>query len=196
MSYPPKTHQDYDKKHMIEVINHYPLATVISVENNVPFITHLPLIYDSGKLIGHIDKNNPQAKLLTHNNAVTIIFSGPDCYISPSLFEASELPTWNYIKVHLQGKAVEIENENTVKQSMVNMTAFLEAPEQAYVLDYNNPSMDKFVTYVMGFEIDITHWEGKFKLSQNKKLEAQDIAKKQLILINKTTIKPFLDKVI
>ncbi|CDF78256.1 transcriptional regulator, FMN-binding [Formosa agariphila KMM 3901] len=181
---------------MVEVIKHYPLATVISVENNLPFITHLPLIYKVGKLIGHIDKSNPQASLLKGNKPVTIIFSGPDCYISPSLFEKAELPTWNYIKVHLQGTVSEIKNENEVKQSMVDMTEFLEAPKQAYVLDYNNPSMDKFVNYVMGFEIDILQWEGKFKLSQNKSAEARDIAKWQLISKNETNIKPFLDQVI
>ena len=181
---------------MLEVLKHYPLATVISVDNNTPYITHLPLIYDSGKLIGHIDKSNPQAKLLNHNNPVTIIFSGPDCYISPSLFSTAELPTWNYIKVHLQGTVTEIENKDAVKLSMVEMTDFLEAPEHAYTLDYNNASMDKFVHYVMGFEIDILHWEGKFKLSQNKSTEAQDIAKKQLVSNHKTSLQPFLDKVI
>ncbi len=180
---------------MIEVINHYSLATLISVKDNVPFISHLPLIYKSGKLTGHIDKNNPQAKLLTKNTPVTVIFSGPDAYISPSLIGATELPTWNYIKVHLQGTATEIENNNVVKQSMVDMTAFLEEPEHAYILDYNNPKMDQFVNYVMGFEIDIKHWEGKFKLSQNKTPEAQNIAKQKLISVNKTSIKPFLDNI-
>lgn len=195
MSYPPNIHQDPDKNHMIEVINHYPLATLISVENNTPFITHLPLIYKSEKLIGHIDKNNPQAKLLDKNQAITVIFSGPDAYISPSIMGAEELPTWNYIKVHLQGTVRKIENENAVKQSMVDMTAFLEAPEHAYVLDNNNSKMDQFVNYVMGFEIDIKHWEGKFKLSQNKTSTIQDIATQQLISINKTSIKSFLDNI-
>ncbi len=65
MNYPPKHHQDNDKLHMVEVIKNYPLATVISVKDNKPFITHLPLIYrNDGKLIGHIDKFNPQAELL------------------------------------------------------------------------------------------------------------------------------------
>ncbi|MFB9054446.1 FMN-binding negative transcriptional regulator [Formosa undariae] len=196
MSYPPNIHQDDNKDRMIEVIKQYPLATVISVENNLPFITHLPLIYKSGKLIGHIDKSNPHASLLKENTPVTIIFSGPDCYISPSLFEKAELPTWNYIKVHLQGTVSEIKNENEVKQSMVDMTSFLEASQQAYVLDYNNPSMDKFVNYVKGFEIDIRQWEGKFKLSQNKTPEARDIAKQQLISKNESSITPFLDRII
>ena len=56
MTYPPKKHQDDDINHMIEVIKTYPLATVISVKDNQPFITHLPLIYEEGKLIGNIIK--------------------------------------------------------------------------------------------------------------------------------------------
>ena len=47
--YPPKQHQDNDINHMIEVIKTYPLATVISVMDNQPLITHLPLIYDHEK---------------------------------------------------------------------------------------------------------------------------------------------------
>ena len=74
MSYPPKIHQDNDIHHMVEVIKTYPLATLISVKNNEPLITHLPLVYnETGKLIGHIDKLNPQAALLKDNNLVTII---------------------------------------------------------------------------------------------------------------------------
>ena len=47
---------------MFEVIKTYPLATIISIKDNEPLITHLPLIYNEfGKLIGHIDKQNPQA---------------------------------------------------------------------------------------------------------------------------------------
>ena len=74
MNYPPKKHQDDDINHMIEVIETYPLATVISVKDDEPLITHLPLIYEDGKLIGHIDIYNPQAKLLKDNSSVTIIF--------------------------------------------------------------------------------------------------------------------------
>ena len=63
---------------MVDVIKTYPLATIISVKDNTPFITHLPLIYNEfGKLIGHIDKQNPQAALLKNNSDVTILFSGP-----------------------------------------------------------------------------------------------------------------------
>ena len=90
---------------MIEVIKTYPLATIVSVKNNEPLITHLPLIYnDDGNLIGHIDIYNPQAEVLKNDNDITIIFSGPQCYISPSIYTTKQLPTWNYIRVHLKGK--------------------------------------------------------------------------------------------
>ena len=75
MNYPPKHHQDNDKLHIIEVIKSYPLATIVSVNNDEPLITHLPLIYrEDGKLIGHIDKFNPQVELLKNNSNMIVVF--------------------------------------------------------------------------------------------------------------------------
>ena len=197
MNYPPKHHQDDDKNHMIEVIKHYPLATLISVKNNQPFITHLPLIYDeaSSKLIGHIDKYNPQAELLKDDNDVTVIFSGPQCYISPSLYTTAQLPTWNYIKVHVKGSVKLISDNDLVKQSMISMTEFLEEPHHIYTLAPDNPRMDAAINYVKGFEIAITHWEGKFKLSQDKKKKDIENARKELIRFNQESIADFIKTV-
>lgn len=197
MKYPPKHHQDYDINHMIEVIKTYPLATVISVKNNEPFITHLPLIYreNDEKLIGHIDIYNPHAELLKDNNNVTLIFSGPQCYISPSVYSTTQLPTWNYIKVHLKGTVKAIESKAALKESLIKMTEYLEAPEHKYVLEHDNKRMEGALNYIKMFEISIDSWEGKFKLSQDKK--AKDIvnAKAELIRANKVSIKDFLEKV-
>lgn len=195
MNYPPKHHQDSDKNHMVEVIKTYPLATVISVHENKPLITHLPLIYEDGKLIGHIDIYNPQAKLLKDNNEVTILFSGPQCYISPSIYGTTQLPTWNYIKVHLKGNVTAIESKQALKQSLINMTAFLEAPDHKYVLEPDNPRLDRNLNYIEMFEILITDWEGKFKLSQDKKRSDINFAREELIRANQESIKTFLDSV-
>ncbi|HLV70280.1 MAG TPA: FMN-binding negative transcriptional regulator [Xanthomarina sp.] len=195
MSYPPKHHQNHNRQHLLEVIKTYPLATVISVQDNKPLITHLPLIYESGKLIGHLDKYNPQANLLKNGYPVSLIFSGPQCYISPRIYATEQLPTWNYIKVHIRGTANEITNPVTIKQSMVAMTDFLEAPEHKYVLDMDNDKMEQFIPYVVGFEIEILSWEGKFKLSQDKKPQDMEQAKAELIRANQESIRAFLDKV-
>ena len=197
MKYPPPHHQDKNQEHLIEVIKTYPLATVISVNNHEPLITHLPLIYreSDGKLIGHIDIYNPQTPLLKGNNIVTIIFSGPQCYISPSVYTTTQLPTWNYIKVHLKVTVKAIESKEALKQSLITMTEFLEAPDHKYVLDANNPRMEANLDYIKMFEITITDWEGKFKLSQDKKTADTQNAKNELIRANQESIKTFLDKV-
>ncbi|MCA0154006.1 FMN-binding negative transcriptional regulator [Winogradskyella vincentii] len=195
MKYPPKHHQDNSINHMVDVIKTYPLATVISVSDNSPLITHLPLIFDNNKLIGHIDIYNPQAKLLKDNNEVTILFSGPECYISPSVYGTTQLPTWNYIKVHLKGTVEAIESKEALKQSLISMTEFLEAPDHKYVLEPDNPRLDRNLNYIEMFEITITHWEGKFKLSQDKKPSDTQFAREELIRANQESIRQFLDKV-
>tara|TARA_R110002111_G_scaffold60230_7_gene100808 strand:+ start:10 stop:600 length:591 start_codon:yes stop_codon:yes gene_type:complete len=195
MTYPPNQHQDNNINHMIEVIKTYPLATVISVKDHQPIITHLPLVYEEGKLIGHIDIYNPQAELLKGDNDVTLIFAGPECYISPSIYSTTQLPTWNYIKVHLKGTVKAIESKAALKQSLITMTEFLEAPDHKYVLETDNPRLDKNLNYIEMFEITITHWEGKFKLSQDKKPRDIKAAREELVRSNQESIKHFLDKV-
>ena len=195
MKYPPKHHQDNNINHMVDVIKTYPLATVISVSDNSPLITHLPLIFDNNKLIGHIDIYNPQAKLLKDNNEVTVLFSGPECYISPSVYGTTQLPTWNYIKVHLKGTVEAIESKEALKQSLISMTEFLEAPHHKYVLEPDNPRLDRNLNYIEMFEITITQWEGKFKLSQDKKPSDTKFAREELIRVNQESIRQFLDKV-
>lgn len=198
MKYPPPHHQDHSKDHMLEVIKAYPLATVISVTNNTPLITHLPLIYREldGKLIGHIDIFNPQTKLMKDDSDLTIIFSGPQCYISPSVYTTTQLPTWNYIRVHLKGTVKAIESKEALKESLIIMTEFLEKPDHKYVLEPNNPRMEMNLDYIKMFEITITGWEGKFKLSQDKKKGDMENAKQELIRANQQSIKGFLDTVI
>ena len=195
MNYPPKHHQDHDINHMIEVIKTYPLATLISVKDNAPLITHLPLIYnDKGNLIGHIDIYNPQAELLKNNNDISIIFSGPQCYISPSIYSTKQLPTWNYIKVHLKGKVKANESKESLKQSLITMTDFLEAPDHKYVLDADNKKMEGALDYIKMFEISIDSWEGKFKLSQDKKPIDIENARAELVRANQESVESFLGK--
>ncbi|MDG1715720.1 FMN-binding negative transcriptional regulator [Lacinutrix sp.] len=195
MKYPPKHHQDNDRNHIIEVIKTYPLATIISVKNNEPLITHLPLIFKDDKLVGHIDIYNPQTQLLKDNNNITILFYGPQCYISPSIYTTTQLPTWNYIRVHLKGKVNAIESTEALKASLISMTEFLEAPDHKYTLEANNPRLDANLNYIKLFEITIDTWEGKFKLSQDKHPKDIENARAELVRANQENVKAFLDGV-
>ncbi|MCH2490594.1 MAG: FMN-binding negative transcriptional regulator [Flavobacteriales bacterium] len=181
--YPPPHHQTDDRQKIIAVIEHYPLGMLVTARQNRPYTTHLPFIYnkETGKLVAHIDKNNPQLESLTNNSEVTVIFKGPDCYISPSIYTTEQLPTWNYIIVHVTGTVTLIDDVTVAKESMLAMTSFLEGPDPAYELKHDNPSMDRLVHYIQAFTITPTHWEGKFKLSQDKNPTDYERAKEALI---------------
>ncbi len=180
--YPPPYHQSVDKKKIIALIQAYPLAMLVTVLDDKPLITHLPIIYneETGKLVTHIDKYNPQVETLKNGEEVTLVFKGPDTYISPSIYTTKQLPTWNYIIVHITGTITLIDDPESAKDTMISMTRFLEGKEQNYKLKKDSPQMQRSINYIQAFEIAITHLEGKFKLSQDKNEQDQQNAKEEL----------------
>lgn len=193
--YPPPHHQSRDKQKMIALIQQYPLGMLVSVANGKPLITHIPIIYNeaSGALVAHIDMSNPQVETLTEGAEVTVVFKGPDTYISPSVYASPQLPTWNYIIVHITGTISLIKDPHAAKETMVAMTAFLEKPEHTFVLEKNDPRMERLINYIRAFEITITHWEGKFKLSQDKSPQDYENAKQALIKNSKEAAAGFIE---
>ena len=193
--YPPKHHQSTDIQKMIKVIKTYPFGMLVSVLNGQPLITHIPIIYNdtTGKLVAHIDRYNPQVATLINNSKVTVVFRGPDTYISPSVYTTKQLPTWNYIIVHIKGIITLINDPDEAKKTMIEMTHFLEGADQKFVLDKDNRGMRNSINYIQAFEIEITDWEGKFKLSQDKKQQDQEHAKQELIKKSSKDITGFID---
>jgi len=186
MNYPPEHHQEDRFENALELIKLYPLATVITSSSNKVLSTHIPLVYSDkgtlGTLVGHLDKFNPQINHFEDkDHDLEIIFHGPEVYISPSKYSTTQLPTWNYFKVHLRGKIILKKEPQDVKESLIAMTAFLEGEKPNYVLDENNPRMHAALDYIVGFHIKISSWEGKYKISQDKNKEDRKRAKQALI---------------
>ncbi|MCB0456945.1 MAG: FMN-binding negative transcriptional regulator [Flavobacteriaceae bacterium] len=181
--YPPAHHQSNDIQKMIAVVKQFPLGMLVSAKGGQPFVTHIPIIYHetTGKLVAHMDKENPQVETLMHGAEVTVIFKGPDTYISPSVYSTKQLPTWNYIMVHITGTVTLIHEAEAVKQTMVDMTHFLEGKAQKFELKKEDARMERLINYIQAFEITITNWEGKFKLSQDKNATDFELAKQELI---------------
>lgn len=195
--YPPPHHQSDDIEKMISVIKHFPLGILISAKDGKPFVTQIPFIYNetTKKLVAHIDRNNPQLETLQHDAEVTVVFKGPDTYISPSVYSTAQLPTWNYITVHITGNIQLINEPEAVKNTMVAMTEFLEGREQKFILKNDDPRMERLINYIQAFEIEITHWEGKFKLSQDKIPQDFENAKRELIKKSRKDISGFIERI-
>ena len=181
--YPPPYHQSKDIQKMITVIQRHPLGMLLSVHNGKPLVTHIPIIYNekTASLVAHIDKHNPQVETLQNGAEVTVVFKGPDTYISPDIYTTKQLPTWNYIIVHITGTISLIDDPEAAKETMIAMTDFLEKPNHRFVLEKNDPRMERMIHYIQAFEIRITSWEGKFKLSQDKIPQDYENAKNVLL---------------
>lgn len=195
--YPPPHHQSHDIEKMISVVKNFPLGTLITAKNGRPYITHIPFIYNENikRLVAHVDRSNPQMETLLENAIVTAVFNGPDTYISPSVYTTPQLPTYNYIKVHVTGKLKLIRNAEEAKKTLVDMTDFLEGKNQKYSLKMDNHNMEKLINYIQAFEIEITNWEGKFKLSQDKNHTDFQRAKMELIKNSRKKDSAFIENI-
>jgi transcriptional regulator len=195
--YPPPLHTERDAKKLYAVMEAYPLATVISATDEQIYTTPLPLMLDpklgeQGTLIGHLDRSNPQAEFLD-NQPVKVIFHGPDGYISPHVYTSSQLPTWNYIQVHVNGRARWMAEAQELYDSLVTMTERMEPDSSAKVLEPHEDRIQELMNYLVGFDIEIQEMVGRFKLSQNREPEDMKRAKRDLIEQNQIGYEHLLD---
>lgn len=195
--YPPPHHQSQEIEKMISLIKNFPLGILVTAKDGKPFVTHIPFIYNetSKKLVAHLDRNNPQLETLKDEAEVTVVFKGPDTYISPSIYTTPQLPTWNYIIVHVTGNIKLINEAEAVKKTMVDMTEFLEGEAQKFELKNDDPRMERLINYIQAFEIEITNWEGKFKLSQDKNAQDFENAKQELIEKSRKDVSGFIENI-
>lgn len=155
-----------------------PFAILISSSDAGPFATHLPLFVRAAEekivLRGHVAKANPHWRYLEQQPECLTIFHGPHSYISPSNYAAREsVPTWNYAAVHLYGNARVFSSPEDLLGMLHDL---METFEPAYRLQWEELSQayrENMLRQIVGFEIEVTKMEAKFKLSQNRPREDQ-----------------------
>jgi L-ornithine N5-monooxygenase len=184
--YPPRQYLEHDIDKMFALIERFSFATLISAtEDDFPMVTHLPLVLDRsrgarGTLLGHLDRANPQLPLLDGGD-VLVVFHGPNSYISPGLFEADLLPTWNSMSVHVRGRSTLMTSPDALLQQMRRICEVADPGEGRYRLDLSNPRISKIVSNVAGIEIEIEELRGRFKLSQELDDHSRELAAAELM---------------
>jgi transcriptional regulator len=163
-----------DEPEIISFIQKNGFATLISQGNGRPLATHLPFVLDqneSGKAIisGHIAKANSQWKAIPEQGEVLVMFQGPHAYISSSWYNHENVPTWNYLAVHVYGKIKIIEGEELLNH-LKKLTDTYESgrPNRVSVEGMSLEYLESQVRALVGFEIQITEVQASAKLSQNR----------------------------
>jgi transcriptional regulator len=163
--YIPKHFEEADNERLGQLIEDYGFGLLVTVNESRPYCSHLPFLFEGDRLLCHLAKANPQVQQLKASEEVLAVFSGPHAYVSPSWYETSGVPTWNYAAVHVYGKPTTIKDERRLQALVDSLTARNEANES----EPWEPSYDaSMLNGIVGFEIAISEIQGKFKMSQNR----------------------------
>jgi transcriptional regulator len=133
--------------------------------------THLPLELsdDSNFLHGHLSKANPQWKNFSTDDEVMAIFTGPHTYISSSWYDHENVPTWNYIAVHVYGKIKIIEGDELLQSLKKLVDKYETKSVRPFSIETMTPDyLQKSISGLVGLEIQISNIEAAYKLSQNR----------------------------
>lgn len=179
--YLPKHFEVTDPEILADLIEKYPLATLIGSIGDAMEVNHLPLMLskDRSRLFGHVAKANPLLKIAEQAVPnLTAVFNGPNAYITPSWYLTKKetgkvVPTWNYAVVHAQGKISVIQENTWLHGHVTQMTNTHEPTYQSLwkVDDAPDEYIQMMLNAIVGIEIEITSLVGKFKLSQNRPAE-------------------------
>jgi transcriptional regulator len=150
-------------------------ATVVSFGEAGLIASHLPLLLESdrgpsGTIVGHLARANPQWPELSPERDVLVMYQGPHAYVSPSWYTTPyAVPTWNYVAIHAYGRPKLIEDDAGIYR-IVEATVKTHEARFSYrwSLDERREFAEKLLKQIVGFEIEITRLEGKFKLGQNR----------------------------
>ncbi|TRX04628.1 FMN-binding negative transcriptional regulator [Flavobacterium gawalongense] len=171
--YTPDSYKNENQEEIKDFLIQNSFGILINQTNGKLWATHIPLELDTNKdgkeiLHGHIAKENPQWKGFANNDQVLAIFSGPHSYISSSWYDHENVPTWNYIAVHVYGKIKIIEGDAVIESLKKLVDKYEQNSENPIrVEDLSKKTMMQ-TRGIVAFEIEITAIQATKKMSQNR----------------------------
>jgi len=161
-----------------DAIRAHGLATLVTMTDGELIASHVPLMLAPergahGTLIGHLARANPQAKPAT--GEALVIFQGADGYITPAYYPAKRqngkvVPTWNYITIHAYGPLRFLDGPAEKLEIVTHLTDLHESSSAVpwAVSDAPADYVAGMLNGIIGFEIEISRIQGKWKMSQNR----------------------------
>jgi transcriptional regulator len=149
----------------LAIIDAHPFAVLATTTTAGTFFTHVPLLRDGDRLIGHLAGANEHA--MHFGGRSTALFSGPHAYISPRWYVSDfNVPTWNYQAVHVTGLCRLVRDPARGREIIDRLVERYERGE--WRVDWSDGRFAAMLGQVHAFELEIEHIAGKSKMSQNK----------------------------
>jgi transcriptional regulator len=172
--YIPKINQIKDRKEIFNFVRSNSFGMMVNCQDNLPIVTHIPMELIEKKdgqwiIQCHIAKANPHWKSFEKCSKTLCIFTGLHAYISSSWYNSVNVPTWNYMAVHLYGMARVLDTSKLKKLLELQIDTYeVNSENPVNIMDYESGLIDEMLNAVVGIEILIDDIQAKYKLSQNK----------------------------
>lgn len=154
-------------------IDEHAFATLVSHKYSL-VASHIPLLLmndgDRQYLSGHLSLANGQVDCFDDQQELMAIFMHSHSYISSSWYDHVNVPTWNYIAVHIYGRARKIQGQELYKSMEQMVHKYESGREGRFNLeDFSKKELHAHLRGLVGFEMTIDRIEAAYKLSQNRK---------------------------
>ena len=150
-------------------------------EADAPLLSHIPFIVtdDGAAVHAHLVRANPIARLLAAGERPAVLaVNGPDGYVSPDWYgpEPDQVPTWNYVAVHLRG-TLRLRSEEALRPHLDALSArFEEELRPKPPWRTSKVSADRLASMmraIVPVELDVETLDGTWKLNRNKSDEVR-----------------------
>lgn len=180
MTYLPPHFEENDTAVLHALVRAHPLSTWIVQHRGELLVNHIPFLLDPdrgehGTLVGHVARANPVWKALAEGAGSVAVFTGPQAYVSPNWYPSKHahgkaVPTWNYAIVHAHGVPLAFEDPQRVLDVVTRLTQTHEAGQARpwQVADAPADYIANLLKVIVGIEIPVQRWVGKWKVSQNR----------------------------
>ncbi|WP_363797166.1 FMN-binding negative transcriptional regulator [Lysobacter firmicutimachus] len=184
--YLPRAFNETDLGALDRLADAYDFASLITVRDGAPEVSHLPLLYrregERIELRGHWARPNPQAR---HAGPALVVLQGPHAYVSPGWYpdkeSAARVPTWNYAVAHLHGQLQPFEDEAALAQLVDELSRRHESRIGSdWRFEFERDDHRRQLRGIVGFRFVAERIELKFKLSQNHPAANRDSVAAQL----------------
>jgi transcriptional regulator len=171
--YLPALFTESDLAIALQLMRENPLANVIT--DGAELVANpLPTIADSAdgnvSIRFHLATRNAQCETLTNGARCLLVFTGPNCYVSPSWYtEHPNVPSWNYVSAHVYGH-VEVLDEAALEELLRELSR---RHEESVGGSWEYDSLPlafkrELLAEIRGFRVRASRVETKLKLSQNR----------------------------
>lgn len=152
-------------------------GTLVTGTDGHPDISHLPFLVETvgadvatgrgGRLIGHVDRRNPQWMTLGARPDCTVAFLGPQAHVSPAWYGTRpRAPTWLYVAVHVRGRATLVTDPAALRDMVERLSAELEPPGSDWHSSQIVPYTERLMAHIVGFTIEIDRVDAQIRLGQ------------------------------